>query len=194
MGDTFRGVGNGFKGDEKFMIGLKEIFANEKEKSHFQQVRDFQLAFEQPVRTEIKPLSKDELAFRLSFLLEEVREFAEASYDGSLISKILIDQLKYCENLIKRIPENEIDQDVVKQFDALLDLEYVADGTYLYLGIDEEKYNKGFNEVHSSNMSKLDENRKVIKNESGKVMKSDRYFKPNLKSIIEGECEVITNE
>lgn len=45
-------------------------------------------------------------------------------------------------------------------------------------------FDKGFTEVHASNMSKLDENNKPIFREDGKVMKSENYFKPNLKDIL----------
>ena len=40
-----------------------------------------------------------------------------------------------------------------------------------------------FNEIQKSNMSKLDDNGKPIYNESGKVMKGPKYFKPNLKQF-----------
>lgn len=41
-----------------------------------------------------------------------------------------------------------------------------------------------FNEVHRSNMSKLDANGNPIYREDGKVLKSDLYFRPNLKEIL----------
>ena len=39
-------------------------------------------------------------------------------------------------------------------------------------------------EVHRSNMSKLGEDGKPIYREDGKVLKSDRYFKPNIAAIL----------
>ncbi len=41
-----------------------------------------------------------------------------------------------------------------------------------------------FNEVHSSNMSKLDEDSKPIIREDGKVLKGKNYFKPALGKIL----------
>lgn len=41
-----------------------------------------------------------------------------------------------------------------------------------------------FNEVHSSNMSKLDENGQPILNEAGRVVKGPNYFKPNLAQFL----------
>ena len=41
-----------------------------------------------------------------------------------------------------------------------------------------------FAEVHRSNMSKLDEQGKPIFREDGKVLKSDQFSNPDLRSII----------
>ncbi len=42
-----------------------------------------------------------------------------------------------------------------------------------------------FNEVHRSNMSKLDENGERIVRRDGKILKSSLYTPPNLNTIIE---------
>ena len=65
--------------------------------------------------------------------------------------------------------------------DALADILYVTYGMGAALGIDLDKC---FEEVQNSNMSKLDENNKPIYNESGKVMKGPKYFKPNLSKFV----------
>ena len=44
---------------------------------------------------------------------------------------------------------------------------------------------KAFEEVHRSNMSKLDENGKSIFREDGKILKGKNYFRPNLKQFVE---------
>ena len=44
---------------------------------------------------------------------------------------------------------------------------------------------KAFEEVHRSNMSKLDKNGKSIFREDGKILKGKNYFRPNLKQFIE---------
>ena len=43
---------------------------------------------------------------------------------------------------------------------------------------------KAFEEVHRSNMSKL-ENGKAIFREDGKILKGKNYFRPNLKQFVE---------
>jgi predicted HAD superfamily Cof-like phosphohydrolase len=42
-----------------------------------------------------------------------------------------------------------------------------------------------FTEIHRSNMSKLDENGKPIYREDGKILKSNLYFKPQIKEVLE---------
>jgi predicted HAD superfamily Cof-like phosphohydrolase len=66
--------------------------------------------------------------------------------------------------------------------DALTDILYVTYGAGHAFGIDLDKC---FDEVQSSNMSKLGEDGKPIYNEFGKVMKGPDYFKPNLQKFVE---------
>ena len=65
--------------------------------------------------------------------------------------------------------------------DALTDILYVTYGAGHAFGIDLDKC---FEEVQSSNMSKLDDNGKPIYDRNGKVMKGTNYFKPNLEKIL----------
>ena len=65
--------------------------------------------------------------------------------------------------------------------DALTDILYVTYGAGHAFGINLDKC---FDEVQSSNMSKLDENGKPIYNESGKVMKGPNYFRPDLSKFV----------
>ncbi len=44
-----------------------------------------------------------------------------------------------------------------------------------------------YNEVHKSNMSKLDKNGKAIYREDGKVLKGENYFKPDIKKVLSNE-------
>ena len=74
------------------------------------------------------------------------------------------------------------DNNLVEVADALTDILYVTYGAGHSFGIDLDAC---FDEVQSSNMSKLDENGKPIYNENGKVLKGPKYFAPNLKKYIE---------
>ena len=92
-------------------------------------------------------------------------------------------QLRY--ELIKEEVE-ELNQaidakDITEVADALTDILYVTYGAGHAFGIDLDKC---FEEVQSSNMSKLGSDGKPIYNESGKVMKGPNYFKPKLSKFI----------
>ena len=72
-------------------------------------------------------------------------------------------------------------KDLLEVADALTDILYVTYGAGHAFGIDLDKC---FEEVQNSNMSKLGEDGKPIYNDSGKVMKGPKYFKPDLTKFI----------
>ena len=72
-------------------------------------------------------------------------------------------------------------KDLLEVADALTDILYVTYGAGHAFGIDLDKC---FEEVQNSNMSKLGEDGKPIYNESGKVMKGPKYFKPDLSKFV----------
>jgi len=74
------------------------------------------------------------------------------------------------------------DKNLKEVADALTDILYVTYGAGHAFGIDLDKC---FDEVQSSNMSKLGSDGKPIYNESGKVMKGPNYFQPNLRKFLE---------
>ena len=107
---------------------------------------------------------------------QEVKTKAELS--NNKINELRISLInEELEELKKAIKDN----DILEVADALTDILYVAYGAGHAFGINLDKC---FNEVQKSNMSKLDENGKPIYNESGKVMKGQNYFKPNLDKFI----------
>ena len=75
--------------------------------------------------------------------------------------------------------------DLVEVADALGDQLYILCGTLLKHGL-QDKIVEVFEEIQRSNMSKLDENGNAIYREDGKILKSDLYFKPNIKAVLEG--------
>ena len=72
-------------------------------------------------------------------------------------------------------------KDLLEVADALTDILYVTYGAGHAFGIDLDKC---FEEVQNSNMSKLGEDSKPIYNDSGKVMKGPKYFKPDLTKFV----------
>lgn len=77
---------------------------------------------------------------------------------------------------------NAIDmKDLVGVADALTDILYVTYGAGIAFGLDLDEC---FDEVHESNMSKLDEDGNPIYRADGKVLKGPFYRPPDLKSRI----------
>lgn len=74
--------------------------------------------------------------------------------------------------------------DLVEVADALGDMLYILCGTILKHGM-QDKIEEVFNEIQRSNMSKLDKEGNPIYREDGKVLKSDQYFRPDIKSILD---------
>ena len=100
------------------------------------------------------------------------------SFSTDKINQLRYDLIKEELEELKVAMENK---DLLEVADALTDILYVTYGAGHAFGID---LNKCFEEVQSSNMSKLDENGNPIYSESGKVMKGPNYFKPNLSKFI----------
>ena len=90
-------------------------------------------------------------------------------------------------NLMKEENEEYLEAakrgDIVEIADALGDQLYILCGTILRHGL-QDKIVEVFQEIQRSNMSKLDKDGKPIYREDGKVMKSDLYFRPDIKSIL----------
>ena len=119
-------------------------------------VKDFHDAFGLPVRTTpTGAIPEKEMQLRFNLMKEENEEYLEAAAKG----------------------------DTVEIADALGDMLYILCGTINAHGL-QHKISEVFEEIQRSNMSKLDENGKPIYREDGKVMKSDRYFKPDIASIL----------
>ena len=73
--------------------------------------------------------------------------------------------------------------DIVEVADALGDMLYILCGTIISHGL-QNKIEEIFQEIQSSNMSKLGSDGKPIYNDSGKVMKGPGYFEPNLSKFV----------
>jgi len=126
-------------------------------KEIIENVEDFHNAF--GIENNFEPtanLTIDEVTLRFNLMKEENEEYFEAAKNG----------------------------DLVEIADALGDQLYILCGTLLKHGL-KDKIIEVFMEIQRSNMSKLDANGKPIYREDGKVLKSDLYFKPNIKKVLE---------
>ena len=100
------------------------------------------------------------------------------SFSTDKINSLRYDLIKEELEELKEAMENK---DLLEVADALTDILYVTYGAGHAFGIDLDKC---FAEVQNSNMSKLGEDDKPIYNESGKVMKGPKYFKPDLTKFV----------
>ena len=100
------------------------------------------------------------------------------SFCSDRINTLRYDLIKEELNELKLALDN---RDLLEVADALTDILYVTYGAGHAFGINLDKC---FEEIQNSNMSKLDNNGKPIFNESGKVMKGPKYFKPDLSKFI----------
>ena len=116
--------------------------------------------------------------------IQQIREFEKAygidpvNQDYQLKHKILMEELD--EYLFANNNEDE-----VEIADAIGDILYITFGLVTKHGL-EDKMEAIFDEIHASNMSKLDENGKPIRRDDGKILKGPHYFPPNIKKILEG--------
>ena len=107
---------------------------------------------------------------------QEVKD--KPSFSTDKINSLRYDLIKEELEELKTAMENK---DLLEVADALTDILYVTYGAGHAFGINLDKC---FEEVQNSNMSKLDASGKPIFNESGKVMKGPKYFKPDLDKFV----------
>ena len=107
---------------------------------------------------------------------QEVKEKAEFPNDKitSLRLDLIKEELAELQAAINK-------KDIKEVADALTDILYVTYGAGHSFGINLDKC---FEEVQSSNMSKLGEDGRPIYNDKGKVMKGPNYFKPDLNKFV----------
>lgn len=107
---------------------------------------------------------------------QEIRE--KAGFPNDKITSLRYDLIK---EELSELKEALDKKDIKEVADALTDILYVTYGAGHAFGINLDNC---FNEVQSSNMSKLGSDGKPIYNEKGKVMKGPNYFKPDLNKFV----------
>tara|TARA_R100000808_G_scaffold1812_1_gene7715 strand:- start:138 stop:512 length:375 start_codon:yes stop_codon:yes gene_type:complete len=107
-----------------------------------------------------QPYSKELMDFRLKLIFEEIQELAEVALE--------------LETNLDLEERHVMMQDLLKE---MCDVVYVIKGMAVSFGMD---FDKAFELVHKSNMSKLP----LIKDASGKVQKGLNYEPPILEGLI----------
>lgn len=121
--------------------------------------------------------------------IKSVEEFHNTFKIGNADEMTLVNEKDYTlrYNLIKEENEEYLEAckngDIIEIADALGDQLYILFGTMLKHGL-QHKMEEVYDEIHRSNMSKLDEQGKPIFREDGKIMKSNLYFKPDIKKVL----------
>ncbi len=123
-------------------------------------------------------------------IVDKVREFHEV-FGLDFHNAPVVDISDKIIELRHRLMAEENDEyleaaknkDLTQIADALGDKLYILCGTIIAHGL-QHKIEEVFEEIHRSNMSKLDANGKPIYREDGKIMKSNRYFLPDIESIL----------
>ena len=112
-----------------------------------------------------------------------MKTFGQEVKSKSSLSSEKINSLRVSliEEELEELKQAMREKNLLEVADALTDLLYVTYGAGHAFGINLDKC---FDEVQSSNMSKLGSDGKPIYNDSGKVMKGPGYFEPNLSKFV----------
>ena len=148
-------------------------------------VEEFHKKFKHPVESKLKIPNIKIIKLRLRLILEEFSELVEANINAAGTGIYIIEDLANIDDQISKLTDKQLNVDLIEVADALGDIKYVVDGTALVYGI---PLNEISNEIHKSNMSKLDpETGKAIYSLNGKILKGSDYFKPDIKKILYNE-------
>lgn len=142
-------------------------------RNSYERVREFHEKFGHPVADKPSIPAADRTTLRLSLILEEALELAEAM--GFRTDKVQT----YVQLMLANGPV--FDGDIIGIADALGDLDYVVNGAALEHGIDLPAVTA---EVHRSNMTKLGPDGKPIYREDGKILKGEDFEEPRLAEVL----------
>ena len=122
--------------------------------------------------------------------IQAVREFHKAfklDYLEQPKANIGLEKNKLRFNLMREENEEYLEaannNDIIEVADALGDMLYILCGTIIEHGM-QHKIDEIFNEIQSSNMSKLGADGNPIYREDGKVLKGPNYFKPDIEGAL----------
>lgn len=154
-------------------------------------VKEFYIAFKQEEFLGEYGITPDRMKVRTKLWNEELEELIEAKEkkDKVQILDAIVDMI-YIR--IGTLLEHHKGDVTMVEFQARYDTEIKNCIEYFteYFGHNSKLLEDAFDEVHKSNMSKLDENGNPIFREDGKVMKSHLFSEPDLKSILEKYEEI----
>ncbi|QRV01415.1 nucleoside triphosphate pyrophosphohydrolase family protein [Arcanobacterium phocisimile] len=137
-------------------------------------VRQFHSVYRLPVCDDKPNSDRERVHMRLGLVAEEFAELVGAVYGAK--SRSIIE-----EAWEESRTHDDHTRDTIEVADALGDLVYVIYGMALELGI---PLTDVLEEIHASNLSKLDANGEPIYREDGKVLKGPNFFQPDIARVL----------
>ena len=146
-------------------------------------VKEFYIAFGQQEFLE-KEMTKERMELRERLFDEELKEYNDAEKNNDKV-EMLDAVCDMCYILIGTLLEIH-----KGNVDAVTDVIYFEENDkskFIFEKVFENEFNdifvKAFEEVHRSNMSKLQDGKAIFRAD-GKILKGAGYFRPNLKQFI----------
>lgn len=121
--------------------------------------------------------------------LAEIEEGSLFKLEGEQFTERVKLRTKLLREEVDELEEALLNRNHVEALDALTDVDYIAKGTAQEVGI-LDYLEDGWNLVHANNMTKLDENGKVVKNEYGKIIKPSNYQPVDLTILFDKESKL----
>lgn len=122
--------------------------------SKLEMVKEFNDVFKIKQNQNPSLLDTEEFELKFSLMQEELNEYKEAC----------------------------VEKDLIEVADAVVDMMYILYGIITQHGLSSVFFDL-FEEVHKSNMSKLERGKPLFRSD-GKIIKGSEYFKPNLNRIL----------
>lgn len=154
-------------------------------KKMIEQVKEFYEAFKQEGYLQKYGITPERMVLRNKLWNEECEELVEAisKKDKVQILDAIIDMLYIrIGTLLERYGELKIKVDIIVERD--IEIKSCREYFAKHFGNNPKLLRDAFDEVHMSNMSKLDENGEPIFREDGKIMKSHLFIQPDLTGVL----------
>jgi len=167
-----------FKNDVRYKIDFINKLKN--------LVIEFYKSFNQTAFIGQTEISEDRYNLKMRLYEEELLELNHALEDYDLLESFdaLADIMYiYIGNNLEKVSEL-FDKDYIKIYEDYINIKTLIDNTF-NIEIEDSDFLAIFYEVHKSNMSKLDEKGNPVYREDGKIIKSNLFFKPNIKKMKE---------
>jgi len=172
------------------VLNVLEVAGQQEGDRCLQMVREFHETFNcsiapEPVIPHMSPLALRKLA-QLRHMMHQAATvaliFAENHRDDP--AGLVFIRLQLIQEELTELAEAIEANNIVGALDALGDIDYVVSGAYLTLGLQDLRL-PAVTEIHRSNMTKLGEDGKPIRNPAGRVVKGPNYQKPNLAQLFD---------